>query len=295
MNRTSGLKPMSDAIYSPDQRTAAPLTLNDLLYFIWRAKFYWLTGVIFFGVIGILVFTSVQPFYKSQMIVGPANPINGAEASSLLADENLFALRYLVQRVGVASSSDFVRFESMFSGVSVASLLMEDEAIYKGLQNDYIYASRRKAPKWEASWLADYIDRRVTLHPVNATPLRRMVYFHPDPEFGQYFLSRIHTLTDALIRQTIRAETIERVQYLQGAVEETRNPEHRRALTTLLLEQERLRMLVSIDQPYAAAIVEPASSSYKPRWPDVYILMSGFVAVGFMLGLMSYGWRRSYA
>lgn len=277
------------------QQGQPPFTLNDFLCFVWRAKLYWIVTVIIFGVIGFILYSSVQPFYKSQIIIGPANPINGAEVSSLLADENLFALRYLVQRVGSGASSDFTRFEAMYSGPSVAALLLEDEKIYRGLQHDYIYASLREKPPWDKAWLADYIDRRVILYPVGATPLRRMVYYHPNPAFGQYFISSIHTLTDALIRQTIKAETTQRVQYLQDAVEGTRNPEHRRALTTLLLEQERLRMLVSIDQPYAAAIVEPAASSHKPEWPDAYMVMLSFIIAGLVLGLLLYGWRSSYA
>lgn len=264
-------------------------TLNDLLHYVWRAKFVWVLMVIVFLVAGFILYSTARPYYKAELIVGPANPINGAEISSLLGNENLFAIRHLVQRVGVGSSSDFTRFENMYDGPSVASLLLEDDTVRKGLARDYAYESMRDDYELSKEWLADYMARRVTLHPVGATPLRKMVYMHPSPEFGQYFLTRIHTLTDALIRQTIRAETIERVQYLQEAVEQTRNPEHRRALTTLLLEQERLRMLVSIDQPYAAAIVEPASASHKPRWPDVFLILPGFMTAGFVLGLMLYG------
>lgn len=272
--------------------TLQPQSLQDLFSEIWRAKISLLFWIAIMVCLALVFGKTAKPYFKAEMIVAPANPINGAEVSSLLADENLFALRYLVQRVGVGSSSDFTRFENMYAGPSVASLLLQDENIRIGLARDHAFSFMQDTEGWNAAKLSDYIAKRVRFETIGATPLRRMVYFHPDKEFGIYFLTRIHTLTDTIIRQNIRAEAIERVQYLQEAVEATNNPEHRRALTTLLLEQERLRMLVSIDQPYAASVIEPASSSNKPKWPDWKLLIAGAVLFGAFLGWMFYGLRR---
>jgi hypothetical protein len=275
-----------------DNHWASPQTLGDIIAQMWAARLHVLIGVLIFAAAALFFWSQATGFYKHQIVLAPANPINGAEVSSLLADENLFALKYLVQRVGVGGSSDFTRFENTYAGPSVAALLLQDATVKQGLARDYAFGFMRDNHAMTPARLSEYLARRVKLQPIGATPLRRLVYHHPDPAFGTYLLTRIHTLTDTLIRQTIRAEAIERVQYLQDAVSETPNPEHRRALTTLLLEQERLRMLVSIDQPYAASVIEPASASAKPVWPDLALLLTVAILCGGFLGLVAHGLRR---
>ena len=240
---------------------------------VWRAKIFILIGTLIGVALAFTILSVAKPHYRAEMIIGPASAMNGAEASSLLADENLFALRYMMQRVGVANSSDFIRFENTVRGPSVAAQILQREDIRKpvlaNLSRDEWFTILPKDPQqWTPEKLANYIEKHVKIEPVAATSLRRMVYYHPNPEFAAVFLDLLHDLADTLIRNNIREEAAGRVEYLKRAIAETKNPEHRRALTTLLLEQERLRMLVSIETPYAAALIEPASSSFKPKWPD---------------------------
>jgi hypothetical protein len=118
-----------------------------------------------------------------------------------------------------------------------------------------------------------------------------MRYLHPDRRFAAYFLRQAHALTDGLIRQRLKAEAQERAAYLKEALQKASHPEHKRALTGLLLEQERLLMLVSIDQPFAASLVEPPSASLKPAWPDKLLLFPAFIFAGAMAGFILYGFR----
>lgn len=67
------------------------------------------------------------------------------------------------------------------------------------------------------------------------------------------------------------------------------NPEHRRALTNLLMEQERVKMLVSIDQSYTATIVEPAANLPKPSWPKPLLILPIFMMIGAVLGFVLHG------
>jgi len=46
------------------------------------------------------------------------------------------------------------------------------------------------------------------------------------------------------------------------------------------MEQERLKMLVSIDQPYTAAIIEPAFVSSKTLWPDAALVVTALCLLG---------------
>lgn len=275
---------MSESAYEP--------TLNDVMAQIWKARACVILGAIFGALLAAAYIFTAQSDYKIKMILSPANPMNGAEISSLLADDNLFALRYLVQRVGVANSSDFLRFENIYHGPSVADLLLDDERIIDGLNRDLAYGYIQNDKPWSAERLSEYLGDHVKLSPLGASPLREMSYHHPDPDFGRYLLAEIHQISDFLIRQNIHSESSQRIDYLKKAIDETSNPEHRRALTTLLMEQERLRMLVSIDQAYAASVVEPPSASVKISRPEPKLIFPVFIMLGGFLGYLVFMMRR---
>lgn len=267
--------------------------LIDLFSDVWAAKFYIIVFMCI-GAIGAFSFLSVSvPHYKSQMIVAPASPMTGAESSSMLANDNLFALRYLVQRIGAGAGSDFQRFENIYHGVSVASILLKDPTILAGLRNDKAFTFRDTKQEWNASKLSEYLKDRVTLESVGTSAAKKFVYFHQDKEFAEYFLSGLHRIADNLIRRNVREDAKARVEYLTRELDTTSNPEHRRTLATLLMEQERLLMLVSIDQPYAANVFEPAFSSVKTEWPNPYLVYTGFIVAGMMIGFLIFSLRRS--
>lgn len=52
-------------------------------------------------------------------------------------------------------------------------------------------------------------------------------------------------------------------------------------------------MLVSIDQPYAADIVENAASSSRPLWPDIPLAAVLLVLAGMALGFAAFGLKHS--
>jgi LPS O-antigen subunit length determinant protein (WzzB/FepE family) len=262
----------------------AEKTLADIAADLWQAKAFISLGV-FAGILAaaVFIFTAV-PHYRAQIIVSPASPMNGADVSALLADEDMVAIRSLVQRVGVANSADFTRFENTYSGPSVAALMLKDTRIPEGVAADRNFSFSQNPETDSAEKLAAYIDKRVKLEPVGATALRRLVYMHPDRAFATYFLHRLHRTTDELIRQKLRQEAEQRIRHLQQAITETVNPEHRRNLTSLLMEQERLRMLVSIETPYAASVVEPAAAEIKAGWPATSLVFPAFMLAGAVVG-----------
>lgn len=271
--------------------TGGEATITEALERLWRAKIFILGGAVLGLLAAVLFVRLAVPHYKAEIIVAPANPMNGAEISSLLADDNLFALRYMMQRVGPGNSPDFLRFENTVRGATVAAALLKREDIRRGLEADRSFAFLSPMQNWNEAKFSAYLEKRIKLYPVGATSLRRVVYFHPDPEFAAHLLSVLHEEADKIIRNTIREEAEKRVVYLKNAINATNNPEHRRALTALLLEQERLRMLVSIETPYAAAVIEPASSSFKPEWPDRALVIVIFVLMGGLLSALVFAAR----
>jgi hypothetical protein len=234
------------------------------------------------------------PQFRAELTLAPANPMNGAQFSRLMQDgDNFTPLSFLLQKVGSAGTPDFIRFEATARGQAVAGELLEDRTILEGLARDRAFLWSRPRTRWTAAELSEYLERRIDIEPVSGGGLRQLRYSHPDPRFAAYLLSEIHKVADHAIRRKTRGETLGRITYLQAELAKSTNPEHRRALTDLLLEQERLNMLVSIDQPYAADIVEDSASSARPLWPDIPLSAVLLGLAGMALGFAAFGLRHS--
>lgn len=268
---------------------ARPQTLLDVKEDILRAAGWMIAGIVLAAILGIVFIVLATPHYKAQMLVAPATPMTGAGGATLTGNDSLSGLRDLLQRGVFNGSADFLRFENMVSGPSVAVKLLQDEKIRRGLAMDGNFGASDETRDWTPEELADYLEARVTLQPVGSTAMRRMIYLHPSREFGVYLLHSLHRITDEMIRGKVREEATARINYLQQESYKTDNPDHRRALTALLLDEERLLMLASIDQPYAAAIIEPPSAGVRTVWPDAMMIMPVMMFAGALCGFLLHG------
>lgn len=104
-------------------------------------------------------------------------------------------------------------------------------------------------------------------------------------------LQAIHRAADQIIRDDVSRRTQQRVRWLNEMLAEVKHPDHRKALVALLMAQEQARMLVALDEPFAAAIVEPAAASAKPYWPRRGIVFPIAVLAGLFLGYGVYALR----
>lgn len=257
-------------------------TLFDVLRDVWKAKLY----LVFFGfvslVLAVVFLKSATPYYKAEMVIAPAHAF--AQSAFRAPEGSLH-----VQPEHLGGDAAFSRFAQIYALPSLASALLEQDGVEAGIQKDRAFA-------FSGSSLAqgtEYFKRHVTLEPVSGTPFRRMVYMHPDPYFATKLLNQIHALADDRIRQSVLRETNERIAYLNAGIGRSMNPEHKRTLAALMMEQERVRMMVSLDQPFAASVIEPAFVSSKPRWPDRFVIFPVFLFVGLLIGFIVYGLRHN--
>ena len=288
LGKAQGSQPKNAPIkQNPSEQTLGEQTLGELLTEIWQARIYVLSGL-FITALGALLFLGLAiPHYQASTIIAPASPMQSLSTASR-AEPNRN-----VQSSQPNANALFTRFEAMYKGPSVAALLLRDQEILRGLIRDQSFRFSRAQQDWSPALLAEYIARRITIDPIGETNLRSLRYLHADPVFASLFLQRLHETTDGLIRHAMRADVNERIHYLENSLNRVTNPEHRRALTDLLLEQERLKMLVSIEQSYAASIVEPAASSAKTRWPDSMLIFPVFMLAGALIGFVIYTLRVS--
>lgn len=228
---------------------------------VWKAKLY----LIFFCVVSLalamLFVKSATPYYKAEMVIAPADAF--AQTAVRIPEGSI-----QVQPEQLDGDSAFARFEQIYALPSLASVLLKERGIKEGIKAERAF-SFSASPLRQGT---EYFKRNVRLEPVSGTSFLRMVYLHPDPKFAATLLTRIHALADSRIRQTVLRETNERITYLNEAMGRSVNPEHKRTLAALMMEQERVRMMVSLDQPFAASVIEPAFVSETARWPDAFIV-----------------------
>jgi len=256
------------------------VSLKELCALVWRAKIFVFIGLVL-GLIGSFIFINYAvPTYRSVMIVAPADGYALGDYASTIEHDQIAALPFWRPKTTEGVSPDFYRFVHTLRGPSVAKILMTDDAVL-----NHINKTRDVDIKTPEE-LAVYLNRNVRIDPLGATPLRKIKYDHPDQEFASAMLRKLHLVADQMIRRDRRRQSQSRIEYLENMLQKTINPDHRKGITNLLMQQEHIQMLANLNEAYAAIMVEPASSSPKPTWPNKPMSYLIGALIGMMLGFM---------
>lgn len=237
-------------------------------------------GVMLAVILAFVFFVAVTPKYRAEMIVAPADGYALGDYASSIQYDQIASLPFWRPKNQEGASTDFYRFIYTLKGVAAAKILMQDKNAMEGI-NRHVAESISTPEE-----LSRYLNRHIHVDPLGATPLRRLVYAHPDAEFSAAMLRKLHLVADQMIRRDRRRQSQSRIEYLQNALQKTMNPDHRRGITNLLMQQEHVQMLANLDEAYAAIIVEPASHSPKPAWPNKPFILGVFIILGAFLGYM---------
>lgn len=264
-------------------------TLFDVMRDVWAARRMIAMSVAVFFALAIVFLGLSRAHSRAEMILMPANPMGEFLDAPMPSHEGTIALQGGSQ--GAVHDLAFLRFENSYFGARVAGILIQNKEILSGLQKDRAFLFSGGFQPQTAQELADYIKKRVKIEPVSGTPLRKLIYLHPDPVFAALFLSHIYAVTDELIRAQTLKEVQARAAYLDEMIAKNPDAEHRRVLTDILMAQERTRMLVSIDQPFSAAIIEPPSTLAKTAWPQAMMILPLFVLLAVLTGFVLHGVR----
>lgn len=258
---------------------AAEPSLADLMRDIWAAKFYILSGFLIGGICVFGFMQAATPEYRARMIIAPADGYALGDYASSAHYERMASLPFWRPSDPEGVSTDYYRFIHTLRGPSVAEILLKDKGVLSGIGDDL-----DGAPSAEA--LADYLERHIRVEQLGATPLRQMVYYHPDQDFAAAFLRKLHLVADQLIRRDRKLQSRNRIAYLESALDSTRHPDHRKIITNLLMQQEHVQMLANLDEAYAAIIVEPAATGARPDWPNPHLFYPAGLLIGAFLGYL---------
>jgi uncharacterized protein involved in exopolysaccharide biosynthesis len=284
-------------VFAPDIGTAARAARTH-----WRTIVGSGLAAVF---LALLWLWGATPEYEAEMVVGPAVTLADAAGTGTGRSDRT---RYLPMMFLGESEADpvpnFTRFVELLTSVEVARDLAGDATVMTGLfpgQWDAAAAAWREpvdpvsrlrrwlrgqfgGPAWRPPGpedVAQQLHRRVTIDQVAGTAMRRVSVRHADRAFAAMLLGRLVELADATLRAAAAARTEAAVRHLQAMLMTVRQPDHREVLIDLLAQQERARMMVAIELPFAADFVERPWATRDPVWPDPALVLS----VAFLAGL----------
>ncbi len=274
-----------------NQPTNEP-TISDIAVMIWRGKIY----VIAFALLGFItaffwVSLSVKQ-YRASMLIAPAERTYAADVRSFLPETTSIAIQHLAQSIAPQDTTDFVRFYHILRRPSVAQRILDSGMDLEKIRmhQNFTFEPANNALE-NASSLSRYFEDHIRIESVGSTPLRRIIYDHPDPVFAATLLGALYGVTDQVIKDESRLNTENRIAYLQDSLRKVANPDHRRAIAALLTEQEHTKMILAMEGAFAATIAEAPSADVKPQSPKPILVYSICVLLGMFAGYMIYSLR----
>ena len=266
-------------------------SLTDLMSMAWRARLAIIAGAATGALIAFILMKVVTPVYEARMIIAPLGQASEETSMAVLSSSPASS-----REISVSSQlpRDYIKFEQTFREASVAEILFKYAGVVQKIEEDRFFRFTERgitAPEE----LSDYLREKIAIRQLGATASQLVTYRHPDPVFARKLLQHTHKIADELIRNATRSETETRVAYLQKASRDAYNPEHRKALTDLLLLEERQKMLITMDHPYAADIVEPPAVSAKPVSPKATLIFPVCILAGAAFGLIGFAVRQKSA
>jgi hypothetical protein len=237
-----------------------------------------LSGIVIGCLVAFGIMMLKPPVYQTAMIVGPTDNAGMPSLSSILprGAADAPAIQYFVDRIDAGQSNDFTLFETKVTSPEVLNSLIETlPNMLSDFDNKYLWLSKN-----------------IKVRPVGLTPYRKIIINTKEDVNAAQILSALHHIADQSIRSDKKIKTMRRIAYLKEQLNKIKNPDHRDATIALLKEQEQMAMMVSIDQDFAAEIIQPAFRTPEPVSPNPIILFPIFIVIGGLLGFLISGFRK---
>lgn len=256
--------------------------LGDVIGDAWAGRVYLFLGAVIGLVCAVIFLSILTPRHTATMVIAPAERAGGTDIRALFPENSEFAIKYLKGSIADGPSTDFMRFKQMLLGPTVAKKLMEEPDLHvvQGVKNSkrmlFFGGPTVRTPEQ----LSAYLKSNVKIEPVPDSPMIKMVFLHPDSQFAVNLLKSIYHATDDIIKADIKEQAVRRHTFFSKAMITETNPEDKKNIVALLREQDNIIRMLALDEPFAATIVEPASTGVDPDWPSYPLVIAVFMFAG---------------
>ena len=293
-----------------------PITFDTLLSLLWQKKAAIAQTILLFVMLALFFLWHATPLYSVTMVIGPTSA-TGAAAMGARAPEETYISPSMAEHAANENLSDYARYQQLLTSYDAAMRLANDTpSLMQSLfQNEWDAKNNRWAfplsPRsllaelqaravggagWhapDAERLQSYLKTNLLVTPVAGSPMRRLTLRHADKGIAVNMLWGLHKAADSILREEASRRSDAIITYINTQLQSVTIAEHRAALTRLLAEQERTRLLISVDLPYAADLIEPPRAGSNPVWPNAMLFLSFAVLAGFVTASLLIVYRYS--
>jgi uncharacterized protein involved in exopolysaccharide biosynthesis len=277
---------------------------QDLVRAAWtRGWLVALVVVVFIGLgIGLIAISPTR--YASRLVVMPT------EASQQLSDllrnaGGSVIANSLSSLTGTEQVTYFDRFSKQMTAVGTAAALKTHPGLVESLM-DLRWNDDKKI--WEstsiataiktalgldtsvdvsAQAVAEFLRKALTLEQDRDSPIMTLSIDAQDAEVARLTLSSLYQYSDDQIKQAIYQQTQSKLEYLQRRLTSVTVNDYRQTLIGLILDQEKILMLIQPNLPFAAEALEQPEILTDPSSPKKVRILALFAVAGLVFGA---GW-----
>lgn len=289
-------------------------SFHPILLQLWHARRRLLGGAMLGFLIGCMIILAVKPEYTVRMIVGPVSA-NGPAGMGTPAARIQELRRENFTDNGAETLTDYDRYLQLLTSPAMAEILIRNvpeilPVLFPERWNarekkwflplyawpGELFNRARGGAAWQAPTpeeLANKLDNMLQMRVIGTTPMRELRLRYHDRGFGQTLLFAMHQAADNVLREEAARRSASIVEYIEKQLQVVKLQEHRQVLSELLAAQERIKILVAVDLPYAADVVQPPSAPSQPDTPQPWpILVFGFI-LGLFGAALSVTWPQN--
>lgn len=274
---------------------------------ILRQRWWIVFGCVVAALVVAIIYLAVVPYrYAVQMRVAPIAGTGGDGLSGKLSQFGGLAAAAGVALPETGGSGSFRLYVEALHSRDVADTIARDARLmHRIFYREWDPVARRWIPPgggvhdvataiksllglpvlpWQppgAARLAAWLNEQILIDQNVKIPVVTVSMFSADPALAIAVLNRLGESIDELLRQRTLVRTNNYIRYLTARLPTISLAEQRVAVAQALGEQERLKMVASSGQPYAAEVFEHPAASERPVTPNI----GKTVAVALVLGL----------
>jgi len=284
------------------------VTTRDIATALWRL--WWLLPVLLGVFVGLAVATIAgsRPLYVVEMAITPVSDSEEGLSGTMNRLSGLASLVGVSLPTG-STGTPFDELLDLLTSQRLADVVAEDPQMMIRLfpRRWDAEAQRWRPPTGMVAGLSRglrdafglpqagepagddvrlFLRANLEITPSDNGAVRYLELSGEDPATARELLLRLYGAADLSIRQAALQRTSQQIAFLDSRLRTLAVAEHRAALTELLSEQEKRLMLLQIDQPYAARVVDPPLVPRLPIWPRPLMTLGVSGLIAFTLWLV---------
>ncbi|KGM34794.1 Wzz/FepE/Etk N-terminal domain-containing protein [Inquilinus limosus] len=297
------LSPVPQAVETQPvrDRLSSETLAQEMVGSAWRHRWLVVLAIVAAVALGVLFIIVSPTRYTSRLIVMPTEA--SQQLSDLLRNAGASALASsLTSLTGNEQITYFDRFSKQLTAVSTAAALKEHKGLIESLM-DLRWNDQRKI--WEstsfltpikaalgldtsvdtsAQAVAEFLRKNLNQEQDRDSPITTLSLDAADAEVARQALGYLHRYSDDQIKQAIYQQTQSKLEYLQRRLQNVTVNDYRQTLIGLILDQEKILMLIQPNLPFAAEALEQPEVLTEPSSPKKVRILVLAGLIGLVVG-----------